>query len=863
MVTGPSSIQTQSYESGDMPRTAELHEMVRDRGLACPRGALVVAHQVIETIARRSVVMRNAQFILVLALLLGACPGGDAGGSPERDAGASGSPGAGGAGTAAADGGKAGDAAAADGGAAADAGMSDAGGPQAGSDAAAPQCMDGATRNLQCGDNGRGTLVQRCSSGRWTELSACQDPDVCVDSATRDRACGLNSAGTQPQLCEAGAWVDVGTCGDPDVCVNGDTRTVTCGTGGAGTQATHCSQGQWVNVGGCVTPCTEGSTRDIACGLNGAGTQHQICSSAQWQDDGACADPDVCVNGSTRTISCGIYNHGTQPESCQAGKWQISGLCNDPDATVAANSSGLCGGCAANAKICNGQCVSTTDPLNGCGGDACTACSPAHALPSCSGQGCAIAGCEPGWADCDLVAANGCEADLTSPTSCGTCGTSCPSGQLCSAGTCVDACTPPLSHCGNACVNLASNSENCGGCGTSCNFGSCSGGVCGAPASCPSGYTLCGTSCIDLTNSPFNCGACGQACTGGQTCSASTCVPAACPVGFTRCGSACVVVAADAANCGSCGHACNTGEVCTAGACGAPSTRQLASLLTAPFDLTLDDSHVYWTDTSAGTISAVPLAGGAVVPIASGQAKPLRVAVDATYAYWSNNLGGAIMRATKDGLGSPEVVVAITSPTSFAIAGDYVYVGGSSRIDRVLKSGGTLAPFATVTDSDTPTFSEIVADDTALYTIGHQVSAGTYVWRFALADGSSTRWSSASILSTGAAILPLQLDAMRVYFGNGYNMHHVDSVFGLDGSGLTSVNTAKPTTTSGYTDAFQAFAPSDCGVLWVSNGALYHQRIGTPYGAPLVSSGVQRVTYAHGIVYWTASDGTVDRMQLP
>jgi hypothetical protein len=38
-------------------------------------------------------------------------------------------------------------------------------------------------------------------------------------------------------------------------------------------------------------------------------------------------------------------------------------------------------------------------------------------------------------------------------------------------------------------------------------------------------------------------------------------------------------------------------------------------------------TRVYWTDTNSGTVNAVPLGGGAVITLASGQNQPYSVAV--------------------------------------------------------------------------------------------------------------------------------------------------------------------------------------------------------------------------------------------
>ena len=118
-----------------------------------------------------------------------------------------------------------------------------------------------------------------------------------------------------------------------------------------------------------------------------------------------------------------------------------------------------------------------------------------------------------------------------------------------------------------------------------------------------------------------------------------------------------------------------------------PSTT-LATGGTAIQALALDANHVYWTDSSAGTVNVVAKTGGAVHMLAQGQAKPMGLAVDDAYVYWSNNLGGAIMRAAKDGSGSPSVVIGATSPNNVAVIGGSIYWIQSTTIEVAPKAGG-------------------------------------------------------------------------------------------------------------------------------------------------------------------------------
>ena len=136
--------------------------------------------------------------------------------------------------------------------------------------------------------------------------------------------------------------------------------------------------------------------------------------------------------------------------------------------------------CPAGAVQCGAQCVSSTDPRFGCGADSCAPCAIAHAKPRCASQACAIAACEAGWADCNGDPSDGCEADLTSPASCGACGVACaaPNG-VCTPSGCASTCSPPLTLCSSdsgtandRCVDLTKAPYECGGCGTACSASS-------------------------------------------------------------------------------------------------------------------------------------------------------------------------------------------------------------------------------------------------------------------------------------------------------------------------------------------------------------------------------------------------------
>lgn len=218
----------------------------------------------------------------------------------------------------------------------------------------------------------------------------------------------------------------------------------------------------------------------------------------------------------------------------------------------------------------DGMDAHTTDPCGGC---------PArtHSTSMCVATMCVLA-CEAGYGNCDTDDSNGCESPLDAPEHCGTCGNTCPAGQLCASGNCVPNCAGGTTLCGRSCADLQTSPTNCGTCGHSCASGmQCIGGSC-FPV-CTGTTALCGTSCFDLQSDVNHCGACGTVCAGGANgapaCSGGRC-DIACNGGFGNCdgtrANGCETdVTRDLAHCGACGSACapaNAAPACTSGLCG-------------------------------------------------------------------------------------------------------------------------------------------------------------------------------------------------------------------------------------------------------------------------------------------------------
>ncbi|KYG05697.1 hypothetical protein BE21_39065 [Sorangium cellulosum] len=214
--------------------------------------------------------------------------------------------------------------------------------------------------------------------------------------------------------------------------------------------------------------------------------------------------------------------------------------------------------CVAPETQCDGVCVDTSSNSSHCG-----ACGTTCASGQVCSAGACVAVCESGQTLCG----DRCVDVDTDEAHCGSCNKACEEGQTCQGGDCQGGdCAGGRTECDGACVDTASDPANCGACGAACEEGqACEDGAC-QEEGCSSGLADCGGACVNLSNNESHCGSCGTECTDGQTCVAGECRDG-CGSGLTACGEACVDVQTDAANCGGCGTECNDAQVCQAGMC--------------------------------------------------------------------------------------------------------------------------------------------------------------------------------------------------------------------------------------------------------------------------------------------------------
>ncbi len=498
--------------------------------------------------------------------------------------------------------------------------------------------------------------------------------------------------------CETDITTSVGSCGACGNACAPPHATPVCTAGHCGVAA--CAAG-WADCNhdpadGCEVDTTTDPGHCGSC-AGACGTAHGTATCAMSRCGITCAagwgdcdmnPADGCETDLTSTVaSCGACGSVCAPPhatpACTAGHCGI-GACAagfadcdhspgngcEVDVTSTVTSCGACGhacsfahGAAACAR---GVCALTGcdlgfgdcdgNPTNGCETDlgnstaSCGACgrlcAPPHATPLCSAGACRVGTCATGFGDCDGLASNGCETDLTTTNaSCGACGHACAPGTVCSMGVCNSVCAAGTTYCTGACVNTLTDAFNCGACGHGCPAvanadPTCARGTCGY--ACRPGFGDCdglasnGCEAAFATSVP-NCGGCGMACSGANgtpSCAGGAC-SIACNPGFGNCdgdarSNGCEAPTTALPNCGACGVTCAAPHVripvCQRGAfCGIeacdPGYADCDGVASNGCETDINNSNA--SCGSCGTVCAMPVgAPGVPVQCSTGVCRP-------------------------------------------------------------------------------------------------------------------------------------------------------------------------------------------------------------------------------------------------
>ena len=422
--------------------------------------------------------------------------------------------------------------------------------------------------------------------------------------------CSSNCAGA----CQAACCAPTGAiCGQPSDCCSNVCVAALC-------QPCIALGQSCTSSASCCTGNCSGSVCVAACAPNGdvCGTGGQCCSGncvaascqpACTPPGGGCTTSSQCCSGLCSMGLCvSVCGDGvvSGTEQCDDGNNVpfdgCSATCTGETGYTCTGSPSVCVPCPSGYSNCNGSSLDgcevhvSADPSN-CGGCG-LVCATQNATAACVGGVCAVGACNPGYADCNLQAIDGCEVYTPSdPNNCGTCGAVCSlpnATATCLNGACaLGACNPGYADCNSQAidgceVNIASSPNNCGGCGTVCSPNNiptptCSSGTCNG--ACAAGFVDCNGNkqadgCeVNVVSNPNNCGGCGTVCSSNNiptpTCSSGSC-NGTCAVGFGDCNGnkqadGCEInLSNNNSNCGTCGHVCPVATFCVSGGCFAP-----------------------------------------------------------------------------------------------------------------------------------------------------------------------------------------------------------------------------------------------------------------------------------------------------
>ncbi len=298
-------------------------------------------------------------------------------------------------------------------------------------------CQDGACLIVGCRDGFR-DCDQKPETGCEVE----------ADDVNNCGACGhVCEAANAQAVCRAGRCV-VDACKPGFADCDGDRSS--CET----------SLDTVKNCGVCGVACSAGPNASSRCD-RGECTP-AVCDPGFADCNGDSADG--CEQSLDTLEHCGSCGVRCAKATCNGG------VCT---AAECSPSSGTAD-CDGDELSCETAVRDNVDHCGACGKRCELGGETAHAHAVCIGVECRSM-CDPGFADCDYQAANGCERATTTLSDCGSCGQTCTipdASEICSQGRCeVQACNPDFADCDGdrrSCETTLNTNENCGHCGRRC-----------------------------------------------------------------------------------------------------------------------------------------------------------------------------------------------------------------------------------------------------------------------------------------------------------------------------------------------------------------------------------------------------------
>jgi hypothetical protein len=100
----------------------------------------------------------------------------------------------------------------------------------------------------------------------------------------------------------------------------------------------------------------------------------------------------------------------------------------------------------------------------------------------------------------------------------------------------------------------------------------------------------------------------------------------------------------------------------------------------------IDSANVYWTNWAPappGNIRSVPRTGGYVTMRADNQGVPSSIAADGTNVYWTDSSAGTVMRVAASGGALTTLATGLTHPSGIAVDATSVYFGTHDAVMKL------------------------------------------------------------------------------------------------------------------------------------------------------------------------------------